>query len=185
MNHKTLFLTCLQSCWIFTLLSSISWTSSPKALPSSQSYQNNEKGIIYSWNWEGLKDKDFTLVSLVQQEKAREGEQKAVKRESKKSNGGEGRGGGGSFQKATSLPFLCSCSLSDDYHIPYYTASVSQSLWHNLFQQWRSWIRQRRELSTIGLHNFEITLILKQKLTKHTQSVFIWSCLNSSCLIGL
>ena len=99
MNHKTLFLTCLQSCWIFTLLSSISWTSSPEALPSSQSYQNNEKGIIYSWTWEGLKDKDFTLVPLVQQEKAREGEQKAVKRESKKSNGGEGRGGGVASKK--------------------------------------------------------------------------------------
>ena len=30
-----------------------------------------------------------------------------------------------------------------------------------------------REYSTIGLHNFQITLILIQKLTKHAQSVFI------------
>ena len=75
-------------------MSSIAWTCSPKALPSSQSYQNNQKGIIYSWNWEGLKDKDFTLVPLVQQEKAREGEHKAGKRESQKSKGEDGGGGG-------------------------------------------------------------------------------------------
>ena len=143
MKQETiLFLTFLQSCWISTFLSSISWTSSPKALPSSQSYQNNEKAIINSRNWEDLKDKDFTPVALFQQEKTREGEQKADKRESQKSKGEEG---GDSFQKATSLPFLCSCSLSDDYHIPYYTASVSQSLWwHLLFQQWRSSIRRTR-----------------------------------------
>ena len=91
MKQETiLFLTFLQSCWISTFLSSISWTSSPKALPSSQSYQNNEKAIINSRNWEDLKDKDFTPVPLVQQEKTREGEQKADKRESQKSKGEEG-----------------------------------------------------------------------------------------------
>lgn len=93
MKQETiLFLTFLQSCWISTFLSSISWTSSPKALPSSQSYQNNEKAIINSRNWEDLKDKDFTPVALVQQEKTREGEQKADKRESQKSKGEEGGG---------------------------------------------------------------------------------------------
>ena len=97
MKQETiLFLTFLQSCWISTFLSSISWTSSPKALPSSQSYQNNEKAIINSRNWEDLKDKDFTPVPLVQQEKTRESKRQTRGRVRKVK---ERRGGGVASKK--------------------------------------------------------------------------------------